>query len=310
MKKIAFVIPAYNEEQNIPIIYREISLIIKKIAKKYSGEIVFIDDGSKDESWQKIRELARQDKRVKGASFSRNFGHQVALEAGISNTDADAVIMIDCDGQHPVELSLKMIEKWECGALIVNAIRRDTKGSSYFKKATSKMFYNFLNKSSETKIEPGSADFRLIDKKIVNILKEFPEKAKFYRGLINWIGFEPVNLEYVANERWGGKSSYTFIRMYKLATNGLTGFSNFPLRIAKYIGLITFSFGIIGLLGMIITAMATNIYFPVWLYLIVFLLLLSGLQFIVLWFIGSYIGLIYNQQKERPSYIIRDGMNL
>ena len=310
MKTIAIIIPAYNEERNVPLIHQDLRNVLKTLEDTYTFDITFVNDGSSDSTWAAIESVVKADKHAHGISLSRNFGHQVAIEAGLDRADADAVIMMDCDGQHPAKLLPSMIEKWEHGALIVNTVRKDTIGASFFKKITATMFYGLINKFSETKIEPGSADFRLIDRKIVQVLKTLPEKVKFYRGLISWIGFEPVNIEYVAQERWNGASSYTLLKLYKLATDGLTGFSSFPLKFAKYIGLTTVSLRVIGLIAMLALDLLKHTYFPVWVYLIVLLFLMNGLQFVVLWFIGSYIGRIYNQQKDRPPYLIRDTLNV
>lgn len=309
MKKISIIIPAHNEEKNIPIIYSEITELFSK-SKNYQYEIIFVNDGSNDNSWNVIKKLAQKNKHVRGICFSRNFGHQVAIEAGMKNAKGDAVVMIDCDGQQPVKIIKNLVLEWGKGADIVNTIRKDTEGTSFIKRITSNLFYSLINKFSDTKIIPGAADFRLLDKKVVKVLNEFPENSKFYRGLINWIGFKTSYIDYVAKERIHGQTSYTFKKMYRFATDGLTGFSNFPLSIAKYIGLTICISGFLGLLIMIMIALIKHTYFPIWLYIIVALFVLSGLQFIVLWFIGNYIGRIYFQQKNRPTYIVDKNINL
>ncbi|OQB06150.1 MAG: hypothetical protein BWY19_00450 [bacterium ADurb.Bin212] len=308
-KLISFVLPAYNEEKNIPQMFDDIKAVISSLENKYRYEIIFINDGSSDNSWAEIIATTQKDNGVKAINLSRNFGHQSALEAGIENAMGDAVIMLDCDGQHPVEIIEKLIEKWESGFKIVNTIRKDTEGVSRFKKITAKFFYSLINRFSDTKIIPGSADFRLIDRIVADTIKKLPEQNKFYRGLINWVGFPTGYVEYNAKDRRFGKTSYTLKRMYKFAVDGLTGFSNFPLTIAKYIGLMIMAVGTLTLLSMLLLTLIGSSHFPIWVYLIVLVFLLNGLQFIVLWFIGNYIGRIFNQQRQRPNYIISEKIN-
>lgn len=306
MKKenmISIILPAHNEQKAIKLMYQKIIDEWKKI--KYDLEIIFIDDGSSDSTLQEIENLHKADNRVKGISFSRNFGHQAAIEAGLKKSTGAAVIMLDCDGQHPTNLFLKMIKEWENDIKIVNTIRKATEGESFFKKLSSNLFYSFINKFSDANIIPGSADYRLLDRDVVNILNQLPEQSKFYRGLVNWVGFPVKYIEYKAEDRLNGQSSYTLKKMYKFATDGFTGFSNFPLKISKYIGLVIFIAGFMGLVAMILISLLSNIVFPVWVYLLVVLFLLSGMQFIVLWFIGNYVGRIYNQQRLRPTFITR-----
>ena len=307
MRKITILFPIYNEEKNIPIVYQSVlNLWQKEFEQKYELEIVFVNDGSKDVSWEVIKDLAAFDKRVSGVNFSRNFGHQSAIEAGLNIAKGDAVVMLDSDGQHPVSFISNLIAEWEKGAQIVNTVRKDTENASFLKKKTSDLFYFLLNHISDVQIIPGSADFRLIDRKVVNILKKFPEQAKFYRGLISWVGYRSVFLEYKADKRLHGKSSYTLKRMYKFATDGLTGFSSFPLKVSKYIGIAIFVLGLLGLFGMALLTALGLAGFPIWVYLIMLIFLLNGAQFIVLWFIGNYIGRIYNQQRNRPTYLINE----
>lgn len=301
---ISIILPAHNEQKDIKTMYQKIVDEWKKI--KYELEIIFINDGSSDSTLQEIESLHKKDNRVKGISFSRNFGHQAAIEAGLKKSTGAAVIMLDCDGQHPPHLFPELIKEWENGAKIVNTIRKATEGESFLKKLTSNLFYGFINKFSDARIIPGSADFRLLDRAVIDVLNQLPEQPKFYRGLVNWVGFSVKYVEYKAQNRLNGQSSYTFKKMYKFATDGFTGFSNFPLKISKYIGLMIFSIGIVGLISMLLISILSNIQFPIWIYILVVLLLLNGMQFIVLWFIGNYVGRIFNQQRLRPTFIIED----
>lgn len=227
------ILPVYNESENIFPLYTKLKELLERIEMEY--ELIFVDDGSVDDSLQRTLSL-KKDKRVRIISFSRNFGHQAALMAGLDYANGDIIVMMDADLQHPPELIEKFLEKYKEGYDIVSTVRVETKKVSFFKKFTSFLFYLILRKISGLNIKPGMADFRLISRKVVDVLKNMPEREKFLRGLIQWIGFKEAIIEYVAEERIHGTSSYNLRKMMHFAINGITSFSAFPLRISGFLG--------------------------------------------------------------------------
>ncbi|MEN8227830.1 MAG: glycosyltransferase family 2 protein, partial [Bacteroidota bacterium] len=238
---LSIVLPAFFEEDNIQFIYNE---ILKHVENVADLEIIFVDDGSKDHTFEKIRELALRDSRVKGIRLSRNFGHQTALLAGLQEVTGEQVIMMDADGQHPPELIPQLISKLSEGYDIVNTIRLDTEGSGVIKKISSRWFYRLFNILSDIKIEPASADFRIMNRKSVDAFLAIDEHDRFTRGLVSWMGFRQATLEYQADKRRSGKSKYSFRRMRLFAIDGVTSFSSKPLRISTIMGLITLIGGV------------------------------------------------------------------
>jgi dolichol-phosphate mannosyltransferase len=298
---VSIVIPCYNEEGNIQKIFETIQ---KEINEKL--EIVFIDDGSSDATLKHIQLLAEKQKEVKYISFSRNFGHQYAIKAGIDKASGDCIIMLDADMQHPPSLIPEMIEKWREGYDIVNTIRKDTVKTGLFKRVSSRVFYRILNAFSEVKIEAGSADFRLIDKKVVNALKDLKEYHLFFRGLIPWIGFNQVNLDYVPNERFSGHTKYTFKRMVSFAASGITSFSTKPLKIAIYIGFLISFFAFLYALYALFIYFFSDKAISGWTSLIISILFIGGLQISLLGILGEYLGKLFMENKQRPHYIIKE----
>lgn len=305
-KTVSILFPVHNEEKNLPIIHGQVRELWQELGEKYKYEIVFVDDGSSDGSWEVIEKLGRIDKSVHGVRFSRNFGHQAAIEAGLKTVKGAAVVMLDADGQHPVKFIKNLLKEWENGYMIVNTIRKDSDDVSWLRRKIPQMLYSLINRLSEMKLVPGAADFRLIDRKVVDVLNLLPERGKFYRGLVNWVGFKRTYVHFTANKRKYGRSSYTFKKLYKLAADGLTSFSDFPLKVAKLFGLFIFALAIVGIIVMLVLALAGLAVFPLWLYLFAIIVLLMGVQFIVTWFVGSYIARIFSQEQGRPTYIISE----
>jgi polyisoprenyl-phosphate glycosyltransferase len=301
---ICILSAAYNEGENLLVFYNSVKKITDNLP--YNFEFCFVNDGSKDDTLSVIRTLAKQDSAVKYLSFSRNFGQQVALKAGVDFINADAIIMMDSDMQHPPEMIPDLIKIWqEKKVNMVNTLREEDKELSWFKKQSSKRFYQLLNKISDLKLEPGQADFRLIDRQVAEALKNSKEQDVFLRGMIQWIGFDQATIRYQAHKRFAGESKYTFSKMLRLALNGITSFSIKPLYTAIYIG---FFFALLSILYLpyVMYSFAVGRYVDGWASLLVTVVFFGGLNLIVLGVLGIYIGKILIQNKERPLYIIQE----
>lgn len=302
MSKLACVIiPAYNEEGNIKAIAAAVDKVFIGLSCDYY--ILFTDDGSTDNTLPIIEQLSRESNKIKYISFSKNNGHQVALKAGIDHSHADCTITMDADMQHPPVLIADMIAKWEQGYEVVYTLRKGHRELSFFKRITSSLFYKLLGKLSDIELENGSADFRLLDKKVTEEIKKIKENDVFLRGLVKWMGFKQTAIEYTPAERFSGQTKYSYRKMMMLALQGITSFSTKPLYAAIYIGF-TFSF-----LSLLYIPFAVYSYFAHhtvsgWSSLIVTVTFLGGLQLIILGIIGLYLGKLFMQSKGRPMYII------
>ncbi len=305
-KKVCVIIPAYNEEGNIKAIAALVDDVFKGLPCDYY--ILFVDDGSTDSTLQMIEQLCRENNRVKYLSFSKNNGHQVALKAGIDHSDADSSITMDADMQHPPSMIPALIKKWEEGYDVVYTIRKDQKNLSLFKRVSSSLFYKILGKLSDIEVEKGSADFRLLDKKVTDEVRKIKEQDVFLRGLVKWMGFKQASLIYEPAERFSGQTKYSYRKMMILALQGITSFSTKPLYAAIYIG---FAFSILSLLYIpfAVYSYFTNQTVSGWSSLIVTVTFLGGLQLIILGVIGLYLGKLFMQSKGRPMYIV-DKTNL
>lgn len=300
---ISIVIPVFNEDKNLELLYEKLASALKSIKKKY--EIVFVDDGSEDKSFEIIRKLHENDNLIKGLSLSRNFGHQIALFAGMESAVGDVLIMMDADFQHPPEVIKMLYQKYLEGFDIVNTRRIETMGVGFFKRISSKLYYKIINLVSDLKIEASSSDFRLMNRKSVNAFLQFHERNRFNRGLISWMGFKQGIIEYNAPSRFKGHTKYTLRRMLSLGLDGITSFSSKPLRISFYTGLIIFFFGLAyGIFAVINHFRGSNI--PGWTSIILIILLVGGFQLLSLGIIGEYIARIYNESKSRPIYFLKD----
>ncbi|MET3125323.1 dolichol-phosphate mannosyltransferase [Arcicella rosea] len=301
---ICILSAAYNEGENLLVFYHAVKKVIDKLP--YSFEFCFVNDGSKDDTLSVIRTLAKKDESVKYLSFSRNFGQQIALKAGIDTINADAIIMMDSDLQHPPEMIPDLIELWlKKKVNMVNTLREEDQDLSWFKKQSSKRFYQVLNKVSDLKLEPGQADFRLIDRLVTETLKKSKEQDVFLRGMIQWIGYDQATIKYKANKRFAGESKYTFAKMMRLALAGITSFSIKPLYTAIYIG---FFFALMSFLYLpyVLYSFAIGQAVDGWASILMTIAFFGGLNLIVLGVLGIYIGKILIQNKERPLYIIQE----
>ncbi|MGJ1322511.1 glycosyltransferase [Sphingobacterium faecium] len=300
--KLGIVIPCFNEENNIIPLFQKLTSELVQ----YKKFILFIDDGSTDNTLNVLRTLTEQNKDVYYLSFSRNFGHQKALKAGYDHIDADCVVSLDADLQHPPELIHKMIAAWQEGFEVISSIRADSTKVSFMKRNTARIFYAVFNSVTTTKIHNNTADFRLIDRKVLLVIKDMKEDVLFFRALFPWLGFKHHNIEYQPNIRMYGQTKYNMLKMLSLSLSGITSFSLSPLRISYLFG-IFFSF-----ISLIYATYAILIHFftdqtvPGWTSILVCLLFISGLQFIIIGVIGEYVGKTFMESKNRPPYVISE----
>ncbi len=304
MKKISIVIPAYNEEGNLMPVYQRIKSVLEKM-QAYGFEIIFVNDGSRDNTQSRLEEMVLDFPEIKYIEFSRNFGHQPAVKAGIDYADGNVIISMDGDLQHPPELIPQMVKKWEQGYDIVYTIRSYPKEISYFKRKTSDLFYRFLSQISDIDLtNGGGSDFRLIDASVAQVMKNLKEDDLFLRGLTSWMGFKQTGIEFVAGERFSGQSSYDLKKMLKFAFTGITSFSVKPLYLATYLGFIFSSLSLL-YIPYVLYAFLTKTEISGWASLIMTIVFFGGVQLIILGILGIYLGKIFKQVKGRPNYIIR-----
>ncbi len=310
MKLISIVIPAYNEEKNIPLLYQKITEIFDMLKNNYAYEIIFVNDGSLDSTINELEKLSQENESVKYIDFSRNFGKEIATSAGINHCSGDACILIDADLQHPIELIPQFIQKWEQGYEVIVGVRKKSKSDSWIKKIGSGLFYKIMDNIAEVKIVSGSTDFRLIDRKVIDEFNRFTETKRLTRGLIDWLGFKKDYIYFEANDRINGVASYSFRKLVSLAITSFTSLSLFPLKLAGYFGiLITFLSSIIGfyiLLGK---------YFFDWHFastfsdaenLAIFIVFLVGIILMSIGLLALYIANIQREVINRPLYVIRN----
>ena len=310
MKKISVVIPMYYEEEVANECYSRTSKILKQL-NNFEYEIVFVNDGSKDRTLEILENIAEVDKNVKVISLSRNFGHQAAVTCGLKYTTGDAVVIMDADMQDPPEVITDMINLWESGNEVIYAKRKSRDGETKFKLFTAKMFYKILNSLSDVEIPKDTGDFRLADRKVVDVINSLPEHNKFLRGLFSWVGFKQVPLEYERKERFAGKTKYPLKKMLKLASDGITSFSTKPLKILGVLGAISIAISILLLIYALISYIFNlNQLMPGWTSLMVTITFLGGMQLLSIWLISEYIGKIYDEAKGRPEYIIDKKINI
>ncbi len=299
---ISVIVPIFNEEKNIPVMYDRLKDALHKTQQAF--EIIYVNDGSKDQSIEVIKGLAKENSFVKYINFSRNFGHQIAVSAGLDMAKGSEVIIIDADGQDPPELIPALYAKLKEGFEIVYAKRKSRKGESALKILTAKWFYKTMARLTYIDIPLDTGDFRIIHRKVVDQINKMPEKQKFLRGQMAWVGFRQTFVEYDRDERLSGNSGYTFRKMFRLAMDGITSFSNFPLRVATISG---FACAFIGLLLIAYTLYSRyilKVYEPGWSSLMVTIVFIGGIQLIGIGIIGEYISRIYDNIRNRPLYIV------
>lgn len=301
---LSIIIPIYNEQENIPVLYDRLKKVVENMSVSY--ELLFINDGSNDDSLGVLIALSNADRNVNYINFSRNFGHQIAVTAGIDNCAGNAVVIIDADLQDPPELIVDLYSKLKEGFQVVYARRKSRSGESFMKKFTAKLFYRILAKITSIKIPVDTGDFRIMDRKIVDVLKQMPEQQKYLRGQIAWAGFNQTYITYDRDERYAGSTGYTYKKMIQFALDGITGFSNLPLKFATiagfFVSAITFILSIYALYARFIS----KDYVPGWTSLILAILFIGGVQLITIGIIGEYISRVSSNVRNRPLYIISD----
>lgn len=304
MKKISIVVPMYNEQEVAKEFYnRTISVLTKLI--EYDYEIIVVNDGSRDKTLEILLNIVREDEHVKVINFSRNFGHQAAITAGIENATGDAIITIDADLQDPPEIIVDMIREYEKGYDIVYAKRKSRKKDTFFKRETAKLYYKILNKLSDIKIPENVGDFRLISKRVQEVFIKLPEKDRYVRGMFAWMGFNQTMVEFDRASRYAGKTKYSLSKMIKLALSGIVGFSTKPLRIIFKLGLATTFISFILMIYAIVMKILGSVENG-WSSIMVAITFIGGIQLLSLGIVAEYIAKIYGEVKERPVYIIMD----
>jgi dolichol-phosphate mannosyltransferase len=305
---LSVVIPSFNEERNIQALHSELMQVLSSL--NLTWEIIFIDDGSVDNTWGEIVSLHEKENRVKGVRLSRNFGHQYAIFAGLSHAEGKAVITMDSDLQHPPEVIKELITEWQKGNKIVHTVRIDIGKKSFFKKIPSKLFYRMWSFLSGIQIESGMADFRLLDRQVVANILEFREEGLFLRGLVHWVGFPFSKVSFKCRERHSGKSKYTLRKMFRFAWDGITSFSVVPLKVAILIGILTslISFGEI--IYAVYAKFVIKTTVPGWTSAVSILSFLFGILFILLGIIGLYVGKLLIEVKRRPRFIVGETIGL
>lgn len=305
---ISIIVPLFNEELVIAEMYSRLTQVLNNANFDY--EILLINDGSRDKTLSVARDICAADRNVKLISFSRNFGHQVAITAGIDKASGHAVVIIDADLQDPPELIPKMVDKWTEGYQVVYGARRKREGERLFKRLTASLFYRILRRMTLVDIPVDTGDFRLIDRRIVEQLKQMRERTRFVRGMVSWVGFKQCKLEYVREKRLAGETKYPFKKMLKFALDGILSFSQVPLKFASAFGFICSGISFLALVyGLIIKYLFPQQAIPGWASIFVGLLFLGGVQLICLGVLGEYLGRIYEEVKQRPLYIADEEIN-
>ena len=305
---ISVVVPVYNEEKNIRVLYDRLVGVLDGAGHLF--ELLFVNDGSSDASSVILKHLVNKDPRVKVINLSRNFGHQAALTAGMDHSRGKAVVCLDADLQHPPEVILSMIAKWKEGHDIVFGVRRETEGIGILKRITSKIFYLAFNGLSQRKINMAAADYRLISEKVVSVFREdIRERNRFLRGLMDWVGFRQVTVEYIAERRFAGKSKYSWAKMFTFAATGFTSFSVIPLRLSLLAGIVVAFLALCYGMYAIGMKVFTNATIPGWTSLAVVITFINAVQLIFIGVLGEYIGNIFEEVKNRPIYIVADTLS-
>ncbi|ACL75661.1 glycosyltransferase family 2 protein [Ruminiclostridium cellulolyticum] len=305
-KLLSIVVPVYNEQEVINETFKRLSGVFKNY---FMGvEYIFINDGSKDNTYFKLKEIANANTCVRVINFARNFGHQIAITAGMDYAQGDAVVIIDADLQDPPEVILQMVEQWNQGYEVVYGKRLQREGETFFKKLTAKMFYRFLDSMTDVKLPVDVGDFRLIDRKVCDAMKCLPERSRYVRGLVSWVGFKQTSVEYRREKRFAGETKYPLKKMLKLAGDGIFSFSYKPLKLATFAGMLVSVISFIYLIVVLVQKLVKNNVASGWASSMAVSLLFNGVMLIVIGIMGEYVGRIYEEVKARPLYVVGELM--
>jgi glycosyltransferase involved in cell wall biosynthesis len=305
--ELSVVVPVYNERESVPELYRRLTAALAPVVGSF--EIVMVDDGSNDGSWQIIRELAARDSRVKGLSFSRNFGHQMAFTAGLDHADGDAVVIMDADLQDPPELLPELVARWREGYDVVYAVRARRAGETAFKLFTAAAFYRLLRRITHVDIPVDTGDFRLMNRKAVEAFRRMPERHRFTRGMVAWLGFRQIGVEYARAARHAGETKYPLRKMLRLASDGITSFSYLPLQLATWLGTAVSALAFLALVASVAVRLGGG-RMPAWAIAASALALLGGIQLVAVGLLGEYVGRVLDEAKGRPLYLVRETVGM
>ena len=306
-KLISIVVPCFNEQEVFVETNRRLKAVMSQLPiEQYQYEIIYVNDGSADQTLSLIKQALSEDKHLKCLSFSRNFGHQIAITAGLDACKGDAAVVIDADLQDPPSVILEMISLWEKGYDVVFGKRKDRVGESSFKLLTAKYFYKLINRLSDVDIPRDTGDFRLMDRNALNQFLLMRESYRFVRGMVAWIGFNQTFVEYDRESRFAGQTKYPLKKMLRLASDAILSFSNTPLKIATFVGFITSIAAFVGIIYSLYVRLFTKSWVEGWTFLMIAILLIGGIILLVLGIIGEYVGRIYGEIKQRPLYIVKD----
>jgi len=305
MKKlISYVFPIYNETDNINLLHEVLTSLLVEKERNYDFEIIFINDGSRDGSLAKLYALQEIDKRVVVINFSRNFGHQIAVTAGLDYAKGDAVIIMDSDMQDPPKVSFELLDKWEEGYDVVYAQRRSRK-DTFFKRLSADLFYRTLQKLADIDIPRNTGDFRLVDRRVVDVISQFKEHNRFLRGMVSYVGFKQIAVQFDRDERHAGETGYPLKKMLKFAADGIFSFSAFPLKLISRVGYTISALSFLGILYAIVVKLVNpSTVVPGWTFIVIAILLVGGVQLVMLGVLGSYLGRVYTEAQNRPLYIV------
>ena len=305
MKKITILVPAYNEEESLPLLYERVSKIMNEM-KNYEFELLFVNDGSKDNTLNEIKKLREQAKRVSYVDFSRNFGKEIGMIAGLDYATGDCVIIMDADLQDPPELIPQMVELWEQGYDDVYAQRKSRKGETWLKKFTSKMYYKVLQSLTRVPIQKDTGDFRLLDRRCVNALKKMRETSRCSKSMFSWIGYNKKAILYDRDPRVAGKTKWNYMKLIDLAIDGITAFTTSPLRISTFLSIPTFLALLIYFIYVIVKCCRLHIAIQAFQATILLILFFAGVQIVLIGIMGEYLGRIFNESKQRPLYLVNE----
>jgi len=305
-KLLSIVVPVYNEQEVIDETFKRLTATFKDYFMDI--EYIFINDGSKDDTYFRLRDIASSNKEVRVINFARNFGHQIAITAGMDYAKGDAIVIIDADLQDPPRVILQMVDKWKEGYQVVYGKRLQREGETFFKKFTAKVFYRFLDSMTDVKLPVDVGDFRLIDRKVCDALKCLPERSRYVRGLVSWVGFRQTSVEYHREKRFAGETKYPLSKMLKLAGDGIFSFSYKPLKLATFLGMLVSAFSFIYLIIVLVQRIVKNDVAAGWASSMAVSLFLNGVMLIVIGIMGEYVGRIYEEVKARPLYVVGELM--